>query len=202
MFDPECIEGRTVALVGRAASLLEHGDGARIDAADLVIRVNWLWPWAADPRRVGYRTDCIIRASTFPQLEDAAREGGIACWPKEWKIGVEQAQRVGLDASAVNPRTGIQAIEMVLRRSPRLLYVTGYDLYESGAATESAKKNPAARAKRRKRVEAGKKIRKHCYEADEIILRDILTRHHDCVEIDGVLRRRLDALEIERREEI
>lgn len=196
-FDPAIIKGKSVALIGRAASIHEHGDGARIDACDLVIRVNWLHPWEGDPGRIGARTDCIIRASTFPQLAQAAAQAGIPCWKKEWEVGVAQAKRCGFDPARVNPRTGIHAIEMVLRRAPSSVYLAGYDLYQSGNATNTAKKEAKAAARRKARKRAGRVVRKHCDAADEAILRDLLRRYQDCIEIDAVLRERLSLTEQE-----
>jgi hypothetical protein len=73
------IEGKSVSLVGRAASLIETGDGKRIDASELVVRVNWLLPHNCPPERVGSRTDLVIHVNTSAgkKIRDAALKQGV-----------------------------------------------------------------------------------------------------------------------------
>ena len=56
----DLVRGRSVALVGRAGYLTGSALGAEIDAADVVVRVNWRLP-IPRPQVVdtGARTDLI-----------------------------------------------------------------------------------------------------------------------------------------------
>ncbi|MTI16485.1 hypothetical protein E1162_04435 [Rhodobacteraceae bacterium RKSG542] len=49
-FDPASLEGKRVALVGNAASLLTTRFGEEIDSHDIVIRMNLGYPFLANPR--------------------------------------------------------------------------------------------------------------------------------------------------------
>lgn len=154
------LTGQSVALVGRAASIHDHGDGARIDACDRVVRVNWLPPWEGDPARIGARTDAIIHAWGFPGLGDVARAHGWVGWRKCRETGRRLARSV--DRAGVTPRTGVTALAMVLEAGAASVYVTGYDLYSSGSAT--------AHAKRPRRP--GRRSR-HSNDTDWLILRSL-----------------------------
>lgn len=66
------VEGKTVAIVGRAGSIVGTGNGPAIDAADVVIRVNWLLPTLEEHLPdMGERTDLVytcLRCKTARNL--------------------------------------------------------------------------------------------------------------------------------------
>jgi hypothetical protein len=172
------LTGKTVALVGRAASIHERGDGARIDSADVVIRVNWLAPWEGDPARIGARTDAVIHAYAYCSIGEAAEAHGMVAWRKCRSTGQRLAEMVG--RPSVNPRTGVTALGMVLDAGAERVYLTGYDLYETATATRTGTGDRTA----------GKSRRGHDNETDRLILRALIAGGR--VDVDDTLRAALD----------
>ena len=156
------VRGKTVALVGGAASLLKHGDGARIDACDVVIRVNWPRNHDANPARAGSRTDWHYRASGM-------REEGDDILRNPSDLVSELRGRTD---SRCTPRTGVVAIADVLAGDPASVYVTGYDCYRSAHSVMPST--------------AGRPIGGHDNVSDHALLRELCAS--DTVEVDDVLR--------------
>jgi hypothetical protein len=130
------IEGKTIALVGRAASIAEHGDGAKIDSMDVVARVNWLLPHKQPVSKVGSRTDILIHAEPAVEVPSRARKLGVPTWMKDVSIRWELIEK-GIITKEWNPTTGITAIEMLFDAGAISVYMTGYDFYQSGLATKT-----------------------------------------------------------------
>jgi hypothetical protein len=134
-------KGKSVALVGRAASILEHGDGAKIDSMDLVVRVNWLIPHEQDPLRVGNRTDIILPANNiYDKVCMTAVEEKFLVLKKESKYHKTWGKKHNFLISRA-PTTGILALFMLQQAGASKVYMTGYDFYESGHSTKHYTKN-------------------------------------------------------------
>ena len=176
MTPAEMVRGKRVAIVGGAASIHEHGDGALIDAHDVVIRVNWALPLRGDPKRIGTRTDVMLHPHSARELPKNAIENHVAPWRKDDELGYALAVQHGFSRKT-NPRTGVTAVAMVARAGAQSIYLTGYDFYASGAATRHL---PDAHMKRVSGATGGHDIR-----ADRVILRSLVIEH-GC-SVDGVL---------------
>lgn len=170
---PLPLQGRTVTIVGRAQSLLDHGDGARIDASEVVIRVNWPLPVRGPVERTGARTDILLHAYAADVLPRTAVAEGVATWRKDHRLGLKLAAEVGYPKA--NPRTGVTAVAMVGMAGARRIYLAGYDLYRTGNATPTPP-DPAIQ-----RVGGGG----HSHAADLALLRCLVDRY-EC-ELDPVL---------------
>lgn len=130
------IEGKKIALVGRAASIAEHGDGPKIDSKDVVARVNWLLPHNQPANKVGSRTDLLIHAEPAVEVPSRARELGVPTWMKDVSVRWELIEK-RIITKEWNPTTGITAVAMLFDIGASSVYMTGYDFYQSGLATKT-----------------------------------------------------------------
>jgi hypothetical protein len=55
--DPDLFNNKTIAIVGNSVRIFDREDGAEIDAHEVVIRFNLVWPWQANrPKCTGSKT--------------------------------------------------------------------------------------------------------------------------------------------------
>nr|WP_245639222.1 glycosyltransferase family 29 protein [Rubellimicrobium mesophilum] len=137
------LEGRRVALVGNARSLAERAEGAEIDGAELVIRLNA----APLPSPVSHGTRTDWMAVSVP-VEDGvieerrprrvlwmtpkrkrlpwriARRPGFALAPAEWNA------RLAAELGA-RPTTGAMVIDLLARSGARGVRLHGFDFFAS-----------------------------------------------------------------------
>jgi hypothetical protein len=139
------IEGRSVALVGNAQSLLGRSDGPAIDACEVVIRMNR--GFVRNPEAQGTRTDVMmisggislkeIEASSDPKLilymtpkrltmsADLFGDERITCLP----FGIWRALRRELGA---RPSTGMMGLYLLIRSGrPASVNLFGFDWKQS-----------------------------------------------------------------------
>lgn len=137
------LSGRRVALVGNARSLAERTEGAEIDAADLVIRLNAApLPSAASH---GTRTDWMAMSVPVEAGVIAARAPRRLLWmtPKRkrlpWRIAGDP--RFALAPAAWNarlaaevgarPTTGLMMIDLLARSQAGAVRLHGFDFFAS-----------------------------------------------------------------------
>ena len=135
------LDGKSVAIVGNATSLLVHAHGALIDGHDVVVRMNMGFP--VDPAAQGMRFDlwCFSNYRATLQAPDgfvAPRSvwmspkfrdwqgGGIDCcfYPKAY-------WRALRDRLGARPSVGAMTIDLVARASPRQVTIIGFDFNRS-----------------------------------------------------------------------
>jgi hypothetical protein len=152
------LRGRSVALVGNAASLLQKH--RNIDDHDVVVRIN-RGPFVPDPeKRAGSRTD-ILLISTFeggqdylgaaphviwmtPRFRDEisrSRLRRLYFYPEPW--WVELSQCVG-----ARPSTGCMGIDLISKLiAPGELYLYGFDFWRTHTTYQGSNRpgphNPA-----------------------------------------------------------
>jgi hypothetical protein len=122
--------GKTVAIVGRAASLIGSGNGAAIDACEYVVRVNWMVPPKGDPKDVGTRTDLVYYCRGCHGQKDAADAAGV---PRR-RVDKKLRKRISRNPDKVRPTTGVVAIFDALRSGARRVHAFGFDFYRSAYA--------------------------------------------------------------------
>jgi hypothetical protein len=120
------LEGKRVAVVGRAASLRGSGEGALIDSFDVVVRVNSLPP--PDPNLwedLGKRTDLLYTCVGCSRVRREADNLGIhhESYDKSLRHSLSDLE------SGYTPFTGTVAVFEMLQRGAALVYATGMDLY-------------------------------------------------------------------------
>ena len=72
------VKGKRVAIVGRAGSIVGTGNGPAIDAADVVIRINWLLPTLPEHTPdMGERTDLVYTCSRCRTARRLAVAAGV-----------------------------------------------------------------------------------------------------------------------------
>lgn len=148
----ECVEGRSVALVGNSEGILSSNAGNQIDSADLVIRMNRGLPDAMPKRlcgAIGMRTSVWATAKFWSDLVRPS-DCGLIVWMKLtalgklhlakmllskpgcpvllWTAEFEQECRefVGAD-----PGTGIRLLWWLkVKASPRSVSCYGMDCWE------------------------------------------------------------------------
>lgn len=128
------VAGRQVAVVGRAASIHGSGHGAAIDAADVVLRVNWTLP--LDPRQaedVGTRTDLVYHCLKLCEPSRISAERvGVPTVRIDRELRLEIARSAGKDPSVYQPNTGTVAVVEALRSGAAEVLVFGMDFFRSG----------------------------------------------------------------------
>ena len=143
------LDGKRVALVGNARSLAEGTQGAQIDAADLVVRMNRA-PMPA-PESHGTRTDWLALATRLPGADRDRIAPGRVLWmsPKRKRLDWATARSPGFylhplaDYHALArqlgapPSTGIMAVNLLLRAPLSALTLYGFDFFASQSLSGS-----------------------------------------------------------------
>ncbi|HHS89160.1 MAG TPA: hypothetical protein ENJ26_02200 [Rhodobacteraceae bacterium] len=143
------LTGRHVAIVGNACALAQTENGARIDASDLVVRINR----APRPAAVshGTRTDWLALAVKLRKPEGDRIAPRRILWlsPKRKRLPFWVASRPGfylypLDEFArlqeklgAPPTTGLMMIDLVARSEARKIDLFGFDFFSSLSLTGS-----------------------------------------------------------------
>lgn len=141
--------GRHVALVGNARALSEQRLGARIDAADLVVRLNRAPMTSAESH--GTRTDWLALAVRLPEADRQRLRPKRILWmsPKRKRLDWATASAPGFylhplaDYHALArqlgapPSTGIMAMELLLRAPLASLTLHGFDFFASQSLSGS-----------------------------------------------------------------
>lgn len=137
------LRGRRIALIGNARSLVESTQGARIDSADLVIRINR----APMPQALshGSRTDWLALATRLEPGDRARIAPGRILWmsPKRKRLDWLSASSPGFylhpladyhalrDRLGAPPTTGAMMIDLIERSRMVQLDLFGFDFFAS-----------------------------------------------------------------------
>jgi hypothetical protein len=143
------VRGRHVALVGNARALASARQGRRIDAADLVIRINRA-PMPS-PQSHGTRTDWLALATSIGRPDrrriGASRHLWMSHKRKRLPFAValsegfylhplqpyrDLEQRIGAP-----PTTGLMLVDMLSRMEPASVTLYGFDFMQSLSLTGS-----------------------------------------------------------------
>jgi hypothetical protein len=134
---PDDVKGKTVAIVGRAGSIMGTGHGAAIDSADIVIRINWLLPIPEDQAAdVGTRTDLVYHCKRARTAKKNARDAGVATYRVSGKRRKREAKRHFKRGRIFRPTTGMVCILETLRAGPHEIRLYGFDFFRSGHVQE------------------------------------------------------------------
>lgn len=139
------LAGRSVALIGNARSLAQARQGAAIDAADTVIRINRA-PMPA-PDSHGTRTDWLALAVRLADEDRARLSPARILWmsPKRKRLGWRVASSPGFylhpmgdyralrDRLAAPPTTGAMMIDLLMRSPLARLTLHGFDFFASAS---------------------------------------------------------------------
>lgn len=137
------LSDKTVAIVGNARALVQTKQGARIDAADIVIRLNAA-PMPSS-RSHGARTDWLAISTPVPQAVIEARAPTVLLWMTRkrrrlpWRVvrdprfflnprGRASALAEKLRAP---PTTGAMVIDLVAGSDARKITLHGFDFFTS-----------------------------------------------------------------------
>jgi hypothetical protein len=137
------LNGRRVALVGNARSLAARREGAEIDGADLVIRLNTA-PLHS-PASHGGRTDWMAVSVPVEDRVIGERGPGRVLWmtPKRKRLPWRIARRPGFVLApaewnarlaaelGARPTTGLMAIDLLARSGAREVRLHGFDFFAS-----------------------------------------------------------------------
>jgi hypothetical protein len=146
------LDGKSVAIVGNATSLLAHQHGALIDGHDVVVRMNMGFP--VDPAAQGTRFDLwcfsnfratlqppdgfVMPRSVWmsPKYRDRTDHGLDCCFypiPYWRKLH---------DRLGARPSVGAMTIDLVSRSNPRQVTIIGFDFNRSKSFYE-VRESPA-----------------------------------------------------------
>lgn len=142
------LAGRSVALVGNAASLSSRNFGAQIDACGLVIRLNAA-PQAAAASH-GRRTDWLAASMLLPLSRLSALAPGLLLWMsprRRWLAALRYRWSWPLlyyprawwrdlvaDLDGNRPSTGLMTIDLLRRLGGfRELRLFGFDFFQSAS---------------------------------------------------------------------
>lgn len=145
----EELEGRTVALVGNARSLAQRDEGAIIDAADIVVRINRAPMPSA--RSHGTRTDWLALATSIrpAELDRIAPRRILWMSHKRKRLSWRVARTPGFylhpladwaalrDRLGAPPTTGAMMIDLLVRSRLRMLSLHGFDFFASRSLSGS-----------------------------------------------------------------
>ena len=139
----DALRGRRVALVGNARALADTQNGAAIDAADLVVRINR----APMPDAVshGTRTDWLALATRLPAADRARLDPDRILWmsPKRKRLDFATATSAGFylhplariaalaRALGAPPTTGAMMIDLLMGSELAELRLFGFDFFAS-----------------------------------------------------------------------
>lgn len=137
------LAGKRVALVGNARALAEGHHGARIDAADLVIRINLAPMPGAESH--GTRTDWLALAVRLGAADRARIGASRILWmsPKRKRLDWKTATSPGFylhppgdhaalrDRLGAPPTTGAMMIDLIARSDMAALDLYGFDFFAS-----------------------------------------------------------------------
>ncbi|MFN4101246.1 MAG: glycosyltransferase family 29 protein [Pararhodobacter sp.] len=137
------LAGKSVAIVGNARSLSDRREGAAIDAADLVIRINRA-PMPA-PESHGTRTDILALATSLPPADLARLSPGRILWMshKRKRLAYDVATTPGFHLHPLEdwrrlratlgapPTTGLMLIDLAARSTAASIALHGFDFFTS-----------------------------------------------------------------------
>lgn len=143
------LAGKRVALVGNARSLTERDEGAAIDRADLVIRINRA-PMPAS-RTHGTRTDWLALATSIADADLARTTPRRILWMSHkrkrlsWRVAASPGfylhprseWRALAEALGAPPTTGLMMIELLAASTLAELHLHGFDFFASLSLTGS-----------------------------------------------------------------
>jgi len=137
------VQGKSVALVGNARALADTDAGPRIEAADLVIRINRAPMPAAESH--GCRTDWLALATSIPRPDLARIDPERILWmsPKRKRLSYAVATSPGFylqplpDIARLTatlgapPTTGLMMIDLLAQSALEGLTLYGFDFFAS-----------------------------------------------------------------------
>ena len=143
------LRGKRVALVGNARSLAGRAEGAEVDAADLVIRINRA-PMP-DPNSHGTRTDWLALATSIGAEDLGRLRPSRILWMSHkrkrlpWRVATAPgfylhplSDWAGLrDRLGAPPTTGLMMIDLVAASDAAALRLHGFDFFASLSLTGS-----------------------------------------------------------------
>lgn len=125
----QSMRGRRVALVGNAQSLFDFDFGERIDAYDMVVRMNY--GFIKEPRAQGRRTDAVCLSCTL-SYADLVKEFGGA--PVFWMTRFRYLMSLGVAARArlsFYPIGDALALGDILQEAIPSTGITAFDLFRT-----------------------------------------------------------------------
>lgn len=129
----DLVEGKTVAIVGRAGSLLRNRNGKAIDSADVVIRINWVLPIPEDQAPyVGTRTDLVFHCKRARAARLTAEKFGVRTSRVRGKARRRAAERHFDNSRRFRPTTGFMAILGAITAGAHEIHLYGFDFFRSG----------------------------------------------------------------------
>ncbi|MBA4100013.1 MAG: hypothetical protein C0484_24975 [Rhodospirillum sp.] len=134
------LDGKSVAIVGNATSLLAHRHGALIDGHDVVVRMNMGFPVDAAAQGTRFDLWCFSNYRATLQAPDgfvAPRSVWMSPKFRDWQGGIDCCfypiadWRALRDRLGARPSVGAMTIDLVSRASPRQVTVIGFDFNRS-----------------------------------------------------------------------
>lgn len=127
------VEGKTVAIVGRAGSISGTGNGAAIDACDVVIRINWVLPIPRNQEAdVGARTDLVYHCKRARTARVEAMNHSVPTYRVKGKRRRLESKRHFKKFKSFRFTTGAMAVIETLRLNPTEIRLFGFDFFASG----------------------------------------------------------------------
>ena len=126
------VKGKRVAIVGRAGSIVGTGNGPAIDAADVVIRVNWLLP--TDPEYIpdmGERTDLVYTCSRCATSRRQATALGVRTHRISGGLRTKVSRQFFPKRSDYRVSTGLLCAVQCVRYGAARVELYGFDLQRS-----------------------------------------------------------------------
>lgn len=126
------VSGRHVAIVGRAGSIVGTGNGPAIDAADVVIRINWLLPTLPEHTPdMGERTDLVYTCSRCRTARKLAEEHGVPFHRISGGLRSKVSRQFFPKRKDYRVTTGLLCAVQCVRYGAARVELYGFDLMQS-----------------------------------------------------------------------
>ena len=177
------VRGKRVAIVGRAGSIVGTGHGPAIDAAEVVIRINWLLPTLPEHTPdMGERTDLVYTCSRCATARRLAEEYGIRSHRISGGLRTKVSRQFCPKRPDYRVSTGLLCAVQCARYGAARVELYGFDLQRSEHVQERTPDGHNPKGNR-------KRTWWHIWKVEKKAWRRLIKKHRGVVIPDPIFRK-------------